>query len=134
MSEQPSCRVFRALIASISLLAFWMSKDNKYLPYDVATVWTTVDEATRAQILADYHAAGKTLRVSIFGSNDYPLTYGGDPTTIAQQVASFVKQYSLDGVDVGVCALERDGLADDSPRLTTRTAIRSMPPVTERTS
>lgn len=121
------------LTVVISLFAFWLSKDNNYQPYDIAAVWTTIEESTRQQILADYHAAGKTLRVSVLGSSDYPLKYGGDPTTIAQKVASFVNQYGLDGVDVRVDAA-LSSLADHPSRLTTRTATRSIPPAMARTS
>ena len=38
--------------------------------------------------------------VSAFGSTDSPTTDGTDPTQTAQNLADWVKQYNLDGVDV----------------------------------
>ena len=38
--------------------------------------------------------------VSAFGATDTPTSNGQDPTALAQQMASWVKQYNLDGIDV----------------------------------
>jgi GH18 family chitinase len=38
--------------------------------------------------------------VSAFGSSDAPTTRGYNPTTLAQQLASFVIEWDFDGVDV----------------------------------
>lgn len=78
------------------LLAFWLSAGV----WDAAYIWTSLDEATRKSTIDAYHAAGKTIRVSLFGATEYPLLSGGDPVDIGNKVADFVKQYNLDGVDV----------------------------------
>ncbi|KZV81243.1 glycoside hydrolase [Exidia glandulosa HHB12029] len=77
-----------------------MSKDKDYHASDQSSVWPQLDDGARQKIVDDYHQAGKTIRISLFGSEDYPLTYKGDPTIIAQKAADFVKQNNLDGVDV----------------------------------
>lgn len=38
--------------------------------------------------------------VSAFGSTDQPTTMGKDPLTTAQNLAKFVVDYKLDGVDI----------------------------------
>lgn len=38
--------------------------------------------------------------VSAFGSTEAPTSSGTDPTDVANTIASFVKTYNLDGVDV----------------------------------
>jgi hypothetical protein len=50
--------------------------------------------------LSEYHNAGIQIIVSAFGSTDAPTSTGADPVTTANNVANFVKQFQLDGVDV----------------------------------
>jgi len=38
--------------------------------------------------------------VSLFGSTEIPTTIGSDPIATADTMASWVKKYGLDGVDV----------------------------------
>ena len=38
--------------------------------------------------------------VSVFGSTDVPTTTNADPTSTANTIAAWVKEYGLDGVDV----------------------------------
>jgi len=40
------------------------------------------------------------LMVSAFGATDTPTSSGRDPTALAQSMASWVKEYGLDGIDV----------------------------------
>lgn len=54
----------------------------------------------RSALKAQYAAAGIKLTVSLFGSSDVPTTVNADPVQTAQTMAAWVKQYSLDGVDV----------------------------------
>lgn len=79
------------------ILAFWMSDRGAV---DNAQMWEQFTDAYRQQIITDYHAAGVALMVSAFGSTDAPTMNGVDPTTCAQQLAAWVKQYGLDGVDI----------------------------------
>ncbi|KAH8922653.1 glycoside hydrolase family 18 protein [Atractiella rhizophila] len=81
---------------NIIALAFWLTNG----PADQAAAWTNLDASTRTSILDSYHAAGKKLIVSAFGQTSHPTTDGFDPTTLANQLAAFVKQWNFDGVDV----------------------------------
>ena len=47
-----------------------------------------------------YAAAGIKLIVSVFGSTDAPTSSGADPVSTANNIAAWVKEYDLDGVDV----------------------------------
>jgi len=78
------------------LLSFWTPSG----PVDQAQEWVSLDDGTRSSIKSAYQAAGIKLMVSAFGDQITPTTSNLDPNTTADQVASFVKQYSLDGVDV----------------------------------
>ncbi|KAG6809692.1 hypothetical protein H0H93_015580, partial [Arthromyces matolae] len=62
--------------------------------------WTTLTASQRATIKSQYAAAGIKLIVSVFGSTDVPTTTGADPIATANTFAAWVKEYSLDGVDV----------------------------------
>ncbi|KZP12797.1 glycoside hydrolase family 18 protein [Athelia psychrophila] len=68
--------------------------------YDKAEEWTQLTAAQRSTIKAQYKAAGISLIVSLFGSTDVPTSSGADPVKTAQTMAAWVKEYSLDGVDV----------------------------------
>ena len=77
---------------SSSALSFWLSSG----PSDNALQWTTLTDAQRASIKADYAAAGISLVVSAFGSTDLPTSSQRDPTATAQAAAAFVKSmYSV---------------------------------------
>ncbi|EJD48754.1 glycoside hydrolase [Auricularia subglabra TFB-10046 SS5] len=80
------------------VIAFWLARTNG--PFDTAAVWASFVPETRQFILDQYHAAGKTIRVTLFGSTDFPLQIGANPVTIANEVAAFVKNNQLDGVDI----------------------------------
>ncbi|KAI0073512.1 glycoside hydrolase family 18 protein [Panus rudis PR-1116 ss-1] len=68
--------------------------------WDNAQAWTTLSASERASIKSQYAAAGIKLIVSVFGATDVPTSSGADPVKTANTVAAWVKQYSLDGVDV----------------------------------
>jgi chitinase len=67
---------------------------------DQATEWEELTSAQRSSIKAEYAAAGISLIVSAFGSTETPTSSGFDPTDTANTIASWVKTYDLDGVDV----------------------------------
>lgn len=77
-------------------------------PADQAAQWTSLDASTRSSIKAKYTAAGIKLMVSVFGATDAPTTNGHDPVATANSMASFVKKYELDGIDVDyeVCVFD----------------------------
>lgn len=51
-------------------------------------------------MIEEYHDAGIAIMVAAFGSTDLPTTSGKDAKQVAQELASFVKAYNLDGVDI----------------------------------
>ncbi|WVR08219.1 hypothetical protein IAU60_005266 [Kwoniella sp. DSM 27419] len=79
------------------ILAFWMTNQGAV---DDAQFWEQLDSATRNQVIQEYHEAGIALMVSAFGSTDSPTSNGADATQTAQDLAAWVKQYGLDGVDI----------------------------------
>ncbi|KAH7910225.1 hypothetical protein BJ138DRAFT_1180449 [Hygrophoropsis aurantiaca] len=62
--------------------------------------WASLDNATRESIKPSYSDAGILLIVSAFWSTDTPTTSGTDPITTANDLAAWVLEYELDGVDV----------------------------------
>ncbi|KAG2113001.1 glycoside hydrolase family 18 protein [Suillus discolor] len=81
---------------NVFALSFWLTSG----PVDQAEEWVELDNATRASYVTTYHDAGISLIVSAFGSTDTPTTSGYDPTTVANDLAAFVLEYDLDGVDI----------------------------------
>jgi chitinase len=81
---------------NVFALSFWLTSG----PVDQADEWTLIDNATRASYLTSYHDAGISIIVSAFGSTDAPTTDGYDPVTVANNLAAFVLEYNLDGVDI----------------------------------
>ncbi|OJA17086.1 hypothetical protein AZE42_13939, partial [Rhizopogon vesiculosus] len=81
---------------NVFALSFWLTSG----PADQADEWTLIDSAARASFISSYHDAGISLIVTAFGSTDAPTTEGYDPTTIANDLAAFVLEYDLDGVDI----------------------------------
>ncbi|KAH8110972.1 chitinase [Phellopilus nigrolimitatus] len=59
-----------------------------------------LDENTRNELKSKYNAAGIKVVVSAFGSTETPTTAGADATKVAGDMATWVKQYGLDGIDV----------------------------------
>ncbi|PIL25116.1 hypothetical protein GSI_13005 [Ganoderma sinense ZZ0214-1] len=78
------------------VMSFWLLAG----PWDKAYEWTTLSVSTRSSVKSQYHAAGIKLMVAAFGSSDIPTTTGADPVVTANNLATFVKAYGLDGVDV----------------------------------
>lgn len=58
------------------------------------------DAATRSSIHSAYSAAGINILASAFGSTENPTTSGFDPTGTANTMATWIKTYGLDGIDV----------------------------------
>ncbi|KAI0657980.1 glycoside hydrolase family 18 protein [Cubamyces menziesii] len=81
---------------NVFLLSFLLTEGA----WDKAYEWTTLTAAQRSAVKSQYAAAGIKLMVSVFGSTDVPTSSGNDPVATANTIAAWVKQYSLDGVDV----------------------------------
>ena len=90
--------------------AFWTSNNG---PFDIAKIWMdpltylsaetefgTNNDDIRNNILRKYHANGIKVLVAAFGDSNYPTTEKKDPVSCATEIASYVKDTNLDGVDV----------------------------------
>jgi chitinase len=85
---------------------------------DKAVEWTQLNASARAAVKAEYASAGISLIVSAFGSTDAPTSSKADPVATANTMASWVKEYGLDGIDVDyeVCRVgEMVGMAAYRP-------------------
>ena len=67
---------------------------------DMALGWTELSAGQRTSILQEYNAAGISLVVSAFGGTDAPTSSGADPVAVADNLASWVIEYGVQGVDV----------------------------------
>ena len=67
---------------------------------DQAQNWQELTAAQRTSIKQQYNDAGISLIVSLFGSTETPTSAGVDPTDAANTIATWVKTYDVDGVDV----------------------------------
>ncbi|KIY34695.1 hypothetical protein I305_02887 [Cryptococcus gattii E566] len=79
------------------ILAFWEATAGAV---DDVQAWASWDTSYRNQVIEEYHDAGIAIMVAAFGSTDLPTTSGKDAKQVAQELASFVKAYNLDGVDI----------------------------------
>ena len=79
-----------------SLLSFLLLEGA----WDKAEEWTQLSASQRANIKAQYAAAGIKLMISVFGSTDVPTSIGADPIATANTIAAWAKQFDMDGVDV----------------------------------
>lgn len=79
-----------------SIASFWLLAGA----WDKAYEWTQLTASERTTIKSQYSAAGIKLMVAAFGSTDVPTTTGADPVGTANNIASFVKQWGFDGVDI----------------------------------
>ncbi|KAJ8519827.1 hypothetical protein ONZ45_g3252 [Pleurotus djamor] len=68
--------------------------------WDQAQSWQSLSASDRSSIKAEYAAAGIKLMVSAFGATDAPTSANLDPVATANTMAAWVKQYSIDGIDV----------------------------------
>ena len=77
-----------------SALAFYTNS-----PLGQASTWASLSTSDRQAAKQAYNDAGISVIVSVFGDSIQPTTSGYDPTDLANDIASFVTQYDLDGVD-----------------------------------
>ncbi len=96
-------------------LAFWLANtDGTSNPVDVALVWVNPEEyfdvdnsqfgstpeEIRNSLLEAYHAQGARVLISAFGATQFPTTEGISATACGENLAQFVIDYQLDGVDL----------------------------------
>lgn len=67
-------------------------------PADQAKNWAALPADQRATLKQQYNAAGVSLVVSAFGETEHPTSQ--DPTTVANNLAQFVLNTNLDGIDI----------------------------------
>ncbi|EJC98494.1 chitinase [Fomitiporia mediterranea MF3/22] len=67
---------------------------------DQAKGWQSLDAGKRKDLKSAYNKAGIKLMVSAFGATEQPTTSGVDATKTANDMANWVKQYDVDGIDV----------------------------------
>ena len=77
-------------------LAFLLSDG----PHDQVQNWANIDSQTRQGLKQQYNNAGISLVVSAFGQTELPTSAGLDPAALAGQMAQFVLNTDLDGIDV----------------------------------
>ncbi|KZP07837.1 carbohydrate-binding module family 5 protein [Athelia psychrophila] len=82
---------------NVFALSFWLSGGSADQAQDWEEEYTA---AQRSALKASYNAAGISMIVSAFGSTETPASSGIDPTLSAQNLAAWVKEYDMDGVDV----------------------------------
>lgn len=66
----------------------------------MALGWQELTASERTTYLQEYNAAGISLIVTAFGSTDTPTTSGANAVTVANNLASWVLEYGLQGVDI----------------------------------
>lgn len=59
-----------------------------------------MENSSRTSLKQKYSESGIKIIVSAFGSTETPTTSKEDPTSVAMKMASWVKQYDVDGIDV----------------------------------
>ena len=97
------------------LLAFWIpNQDGTSNPVDAAVVWAqpdrffnvqnsqfgTVPEQIRTNLINEYHKNGVKILVSAFGGTSFPTTQGVPAKACGENLAQFVIDMQLDGVDL----------------------------------
>ena len=66
----------------------------------MAVAWEQLSDSQRSSYLKEYNDAGISIIVSAFGSTDAPTSSGANAVTVANNLASWVRKYGLQGVDV----------------------------------
>lgn len=79
---------------SHSNLAFLLTSG----PADQAANWAALPADQRATLKEQYNSLGVSLVVSAFGETEHPTSQ--DPTTVANNLAQFVLNTNLDGIDI----------------------------------
>jgi len=90
-------------------LSFWLNSGsadaallwaNAYTYVSSDNPWGNSNQAVQAAWVQRYHSAGIKIMVSAFGATEFPTSAGVNPVTCGTNLANFVKQNQLDGVDL----------------------------------
>ena len=110
-----------------SNLAFLQSSG----PLDQAAAWASLDATKRKQLKQQYNDKGVSIVVSAFGGSESPTSKGLDPVTLGGQMAKFVLDTDLDGIDVvwddTQAALKTGGAGEQWLTTFTQTLRSSLP-------
>lgn len=97
------------------MLAFWLAnQDGSSNPADVGDVWTNPEkyfdltsskygsspDEIRQNLRAEYHSNGAKVLISAFGATQFPTTQGIPATACGENLAQYVIDMQLDGVDL----------------------------------
>ena len=97
------------------IFAFWTpNQDGTSHPVDIGLVWAhperffdlqtskygSTPEEIRKNLLKLYHDNGVNVLISAFGSTSFPTSYGISATACGENLAQFVIDMKLDGVDL----------------------------------
>lgn len=96
-------------------LAFWTpNADGSSNPVDIAYLWANVEnyfdlsnsqfgstpDEIRKNLREEYHKQGTRVLISAFGANSFPTTQGVPATPCGENLAKFIIDNQLDGVDL----------------------------------
>jgi hypothetical protein len=87
-------------------LSFWLtsgSADLAYIWENAGTAMSFMGGSTQSiqkKLKKMYNDKGIKLLVSAFGATEFPTSAGKDPVATANQLARFVQNNNLDGVDI----------------------------------
>ena len=96
------------------LLAFWIpNPDGTGNPQDAVALWAnpieyigpntqfgSTNDEIRANLVKSYHDNGAKVMVSAFGATSSPTTYNIPATACGENLAQFIIDNQLDGVDL----------------------------------
>lgn len=98
-------------------------------PADQAANWAALPAGQRATLKRQYNAAGVSLVVSAFGETEHPTSQ--DPTTVANNLAQFVLNTNLDGIDIDYeefdLVLQKPGVGEAWLTTLTQTLRQQLP-------
>ncbi|PRP81603.1 hypothetical protein PROFUN_01110 [Planoprotostelium fungivorum] len=83
---------------NVIILAFWLSARNSPDQYSALGYWDRLSGSIQVQYQRSYHNVGMRVIASAFGADDNPTTRSA--SSVASQLASFVKSNNLDGIDI----------------------------------
>ena len=88
------------------VLSFWLTSG----PADLALIWSEAStylshlggttQEIQLKLKKAYNDDRKKILISAFGSTDFPTSAGKDPIIVATDLATFVLENNLDGVDI----------------------------------
>lgn len=66
----------------------------------MALAWQELSQSQRTFYLDEYEKAGTSVTIPASGETDTPTSSGTNAVAVADKIASWVKEYGLQGVDI----------------------------------